>query len=141
VIFQKLSFKPIVYVLNKIDLIDGNSQKLIIPFDWVEASRIPVSALSGQGIEAVREAILNYANAEGFLERAPLATPNLRQKFLLERCVQAAEAAGVGFEKNESPELIDIHLRQALDRIDETLGVSAKTEIIDSIFSRFCIGK
>jgi len=140
-IYQKLSSKPIVYVLNKIDLIDGNSQKLIIPFDWVEASRIPVSALSGQGIEAVREAILNYANAEGFLERAPLATPNLRQKSLLERCVQAAEAAGVGFEKNESPELIDIHLRQALDRIDETLGVSAKTEIIDSIFSRFCIGK
>lgn len=140
-IYQKLYSKPRVYILNKIDLIDEYSQQLIIPCDWVEASRIPVSALGGQGIEAVREAILNYSIGEGFLEMAPLVTPNLRQKSLLERCVQTAEAAAVGFEENESPELIDIHLRHALERIDETLGLSAKTEIIDSIFSRFCIGK
>jgi len=140
-IYQKIDSKPVMYVLNKIDLIDEFSPQTIIPGDWVEASRIPVSALSGQGIEAVRDAILNYAIGEDFLEMAPLIIPNLRQKSLLERCVEAAEAAAVAFEKNEPPELIDIHLRQALDRIDETLGHSAKTEIIDHIFSRFCIGK
>lgn len=140
-IYQKIDSKPVMYVLNKIDLIDEFSPQTIIPGDWVEASRIPVSALSGQGIEAVRDAILNYAIGEDFLEMAPLIIPNLRQKSLLERCIEAAEAAAVAFEKNEPPELIDIHLRQALDRIDETLGHSAKTEIIDHIFSRFCIGK
>jgi len=140
-IYQKIDSKPVMYVLNKIDLIDEFSQQTIIPGDWVEASRVPVSALSGQGIEAVRDAILNYAIGEDFLEMAPLIIPNLRQKSLLERCIEAAEAAAVAFEKNEPPELIDIHLRQALDRIDETLGHSAKTEIIDHIFSRFCIGK
>ncbi len=140
-IYQKIDSKPFMYVLNKIDLIDEFSPQTIIPGDWVEASRIPVSALSGQGIEAVRDAILNYAIGEDFLEMAPLIIPNLRQKSLLERCIEAAEAAAVAFEKNEPPELIDIHLRQALDRIDETLGHSAKTEIIDHIFSRFCIGK
>lgn len=140
-IYQKIDSKPFMYVLNKIDLIDEFSPQTIIPGDWVEASRIPVSALSGQGIEAVRDAILNYAIGEDFLEMAPLIIPNLRQKSLLERCVEAAEAAAVAFEKNEPPELIDIHLRHALDRIDETLGLSAKTEIIDHIFSRFCIGK
>lgn len=130
-----------MFVLNKIDLIDEYSQPNIIPGDWVETSRTPVSALSGQGIEAVREAILNYTIGDGLLEMAPVIIPNLRQKSLLERCVQAVEAAAVGLENNESYELIDIHLRQALDRIDETLGLSARTEIIDSIFSRFCIGK
>ncbi len=140
-IYQKINSKPIVFVLNKIDLIDEYSQPNIIPGDWVETSRTPVSALSGQGIEAVREAILNYTIGDGLLEMAPVIIPNLRQKSLLERCVQAVEAAAVGLENNESYELIDIHLRQALDRIDETLGLSARTEIIDSIFSRFCIGK
>jgi len=140
-IYQKIDSKPVMYVLNKIDLIDEFSQQTIIPGDWVEASRVPVSALSGQGIEAVRDAILNYAIGEDFLEMAPLIIPNLRQKSLLELCIESAKAAAVAFEKNEPPELIDIHLRQALDRIDETLGHSAKTEIIDHIFSRFCIGK
>ena len=140
-IYQKIGSKPVVYVLNKIDLIDEFSQQTIIPDDWVEALRIPVSALSGQGIEAVRDAILNCAIGESCLETTPLVIPNLRQKSLLEQCIQATEAAALGFERNESPELIDLHLRQALDRIDETLGLSAKTDIIDYIFSRFCIGK
>lgn len=140
-IYQKINSKPVVYVLNKIDLIGEFSLQAMIPGDWVEAPRIPVSALSGKGIEAVREAIFTYTIGNGSLEMTPLVIPNLRQKFLLDGCTQAAEAAAVGFEKNESPELIDIHLRQALDKIDETLGLSDRTDIIDSIFSRFCIGK
>lgn len=140
-IYQEIDSKPVVYVLNKIDLIDESSQQSIIPDDWVQALRIPVSALSGQGIAAVRDAILKYAIGEDCLETTPLVIPNLRQKSLLEQCVQATEAAAIGFEKNESPELIDLHLRQALDRIDEILGRSAKTDIINHIFSRFCIGK
>lgn len=140
-IYQKIGSKPVVFILNKIDLIDEFSQQTIIPDDWVDALRIPVSALSGQGIEAVKDVILNCAVGESCLETAPLVIPNLRQKSLLEQCIQATEAAAAGFEKNDPPELIDLHLRQALDRIDETLGLSAKTDIIDHIFSRYCIGK
>lgn len=140
-IYQKICSKPLVFIFNKIDLIDKHSHSDLIPDDWIKTARIPISALNGQGIEAVREAVLNYAQVDGFSEVAPTIIPNLRQKSLLERCVQAAEEAAAGLEENESPELIDIHLRQAIDRIDDTLGISAKTEIIDSIFSRFCIGK
>jgi tRNA modification GTPase len=140
-IYSKISMKPVILVLNKIDLLEEGSQSESAPGDWFGSKRTQVSALTGKGIEALRDAILKHAKGDGCLETTPAIIPNLRQKTLLESCVQAAEAAVDGLEKNDSPELVDIHIRQALERIDEILGTSAKAEIIDSIFSRFCIGK
>jgi len=140
-IYRQIGSKPMVFVFNKIDLMGGFFRSDIIPGDWVETPRAPVSALSGLGIEALREAILKYARGDCFLEKTPDVIPNLRQKTLLEDCLQATGAAAIGLENNESPELVDIHLRQAIERIDEILGRSVKAEIIDRIFSRFCIGK
>lgn len=140
-IFRQIRCKPLVFVLNKIDLVGGCLRPDPIPGDWVQGPRTPVSALSGQGIEALREEILKHATGYGFFETARGAIPNLRQKTLLESCLQTTEAAALDLENNQSPELVDIHLRQAIEKIDEILGRSIKTEIIDSIFSRFCIGK
>ncbi len=140
-IYQKISSKPVTLVLNKIDLMEECLQPYIVPGDWVESPRMQVSALTGQGVEALQEAILKHARGDGCLETMPAIIPNMRQKALLEGCVQSSEAAVAGLENHDSPELVDIHIRQALDRIDEILGNSIKTEIIDGIFSRFCIGK
>lgn len=140
-IYRKIASKPNVFVLNKVDLADGCSPADIIPDDWAESARTPVSALTGLGIEALREVISKNLRGYGSLQAAAAAIPNLRQKVLLEGCLEAIEAAVVGLEKRDSPELVDIHLRQALDRLDEILGSKVKVEIIDAIFSRFCIGK
>jgi len=141
VIYKKIGTIPVIFVLNKIDLTNRFSPPDIIPGDWVESSRTKVSALTGQGIEALREAIFKHARGDCCSEMVPTIIPNLRQKVLLEDCIQSSEAAVAGLERNDSPELVDIHLRQGLERIDEILGICVKNEIIDSIFSRFCIGK
>ncbi|MCU0590171.1 MAG: GTP-binding protein [Desulfobacterales bacterium] len=140
-IYQKIASKPIVLVLNKVDLTDECSDPNTIPDDWVETYRTSVSALTGQGIEALRETILNSARGEGCSHKAPEIIPNLRQKILIESCLHSAEAAAAGLENCDSPELVDIHIRQALDYADEILGIGVRTEIVDSIFSQFCIGK
>jgi tRNA modification GTPase len=140
-IYEKISTKPVVYVLNKVDLLNGNSRPAMIPGDWVEAPLLMVSALTGQGIEPLREVILKTARGDGRVETAPAIIPNLRQKALLERCVQSAQAAVDSFEKNASPELVDIYLKEALDNINDILGIEVKIDVLDGIFSRFCIGK
>ena len=139
-IYQRIASKPIVLVLNKIDLAHERSADTI-PDDWVESCRTSVSALTGQGIEALRETILKYARGEGCSQTAPETIPNFRQKILIEGCLQSAEAAAAGFENWDSPELVDIHIRQALDYLDEILGIGVRTDIVESIFSKFCIGK
>jgi tRNA modification GTPase len=140
-IFNKIGPKTALLVLNKIDLVGESAPLAVIPDEWVEAPSIPVSALTGQGIETLRDIILKRATGAGCLEKSPSIIPNLRQKALLEGCLRSAEAAADCLQKGESPELVDINLRQAIDYIDKTLGISVGPDIIDRIFDRFCIGK
>jgi tRNA modification GTPase len=140
-IYNKINSKPVVLVLNKIDLIDEFWQPGQIPEGWFQSSRMLVSALTGEGIDALRNKILVYVTGDGCSEKAPAIIPNLRQEELLEDCMQSAEAAADSLANHDSPELVDIHFRQAVDKIDEILGSNVKTDIIDHIFSRFCIGK
>jgi len=114
---------------------------VVIPEEWGTSPRVLVSALTGQGIEKLQEKVLELARGDSRLEPAAAIIPNLRQKGLLERCVESAEAATACLENNDAPELVDIHLRDVLDGMDEILGIGVKTDILESIFSRFCIGK
>jgi len=59
----------------------------------------------------------------------------------LEHCAEAAEAAAGCLENGSSPEIAAIHLKEALGFLDEVLGVHVKDDILETIFSRFCIGK
>ena len=113
----------------------------VIPEEWGTSPRVLVSALTGQGIEKLQEKVLDLARGDGRLEPAAAIIPNLRQKELLERCVESAEAAAACLENRDASELVDIHLRDVLDGMDEILGIGVKTDILESIFSRFCIGK
>ena len=67
--------------------------------------------------------------------------PNLRQKKILERCAEAAEEAVACLDKGGTPELVAVHLKESVELLDEILGSRVKTDILESIFSRFCIGK
>jgi tRNA modification GTPase len=140
-IFNKIGSKPVVLVLNKMDLLNGGSMPAVIPEEWGTSPRVLVSALTGQGIEKLQEKVLDLARGDGRLEPAAAIIPNLRQKELLERCVESAEAAAACLENRDASELVDIHLRDVLDGMDEILGIGVKTDILESIFSRFCIGK
>ncbi len=140
-IYSKIRSRHLVFVLNKVDLVDGSLPPWQYPWDQADSPRVAVSALTGRGLDDLRGTILKHAGGDGCLEKVPAIIPNLRQKSLLEECLRSAEAAAEGLGNHESPELVDIYLRQALDKIDEILGIGAKTDIIDRIFSRFCIGK
>ncbi|MFC1799265.1 tRNA uridine-5-carboxymethylaminomethyl(34) synthesis GTPase MnmE, partial [Thermodesulfobacteriota bacterium] len=65
----------------------------------------------------------------------------LRQKRELDKCLQAIVSAIDGFKTNTPAELIAIDLHEALSALDEIVGLTIKADILDHIFSRFCIGK
>lgn len=140
-IYNKIKTKTVLFVLNKIDLVGESVPLAVIPAGWGEASLMPVSALTGQGIETLRDVILKHATGAGCLGKSTAIIPNLRQKTLLEGCLRSAEAAVDSIRKGESPELVDVNLRQAIDFADKILGFSVGPDIINRIFDRFCIGK
>jgi tRNA modification GTPase len=141
IVFEKIRTRPVVIVFNKIDLLSGSGSPPRLPPDWPAAVQVPVSALSGQGMEQLREAIIETAAGDRALETEAAMIPNLRQKVLLERCSESAEAACAGLENGLATDLVAIHLADAVAALDEMLGSSARPDILEAIFSRFCIGK
>jgi len=139
-IYAKIKAKPVFVVLNKIDLIQ-NRTDTAIPDKWSYVDRLRISALYDQGIDHLRDKIVKWAGAENPVDLADAIVPNLRHKLLLEKTLSAAETITEELQKETSTELVAIHLQEAIDTLGEISGDSAKVDVLDQIFSRFCVGK
>ena len=100
-----------------------------------DAPRHRVSALSGAGVDALREDLV--ATARRAMPAPGEAALNARQHRLI---AQAAEAlAGAGEERD--PVLLAERLRLARVAFDALLGRATTEDMLDALFGRFCIGK
>ena len=102
---------------------------------------IPVSALSGEGLDAVKAAILEEA-LQGQREVGDgLVITSERQHARLLAAAKSMEAA-VGLLESRSPgELTAVELNEAMTRLGEVLGEEIGDAVLDELFARFCIGK
>ena len=102
---------------------------------------LPVSALTGAGIEDLRRAILDAIAPQGRLEQDGGFITSLRHEQLLnesgEALAQARTAATVGIPH----EMLLLDLYAALRPIDAITGATTADDILNRIFSTFCIGK
>jgi tRNA modification GTPase len=140
-VYEWIRGRPMLIVLNKIDLLNGSAVRPEVPQEWSREPCVPVSALSGQGVEELRDRILRTAAGESGFEVAGAVIPNLRQKELLERSLASADAAATDLANGSAPELVAVHLTRAAECLAQILGATVKVDILDAIFSRFCIGK
>jgi tRNA modification GTPase len=140
-IFSKIRLRPVICVWNKIDLSKNGMPETELSRDWLPVPCVAVSALNGSGLEELRQTIIQSACSEVGIRGADKIMPNLRQKLVLERCAEEAEAAAGCLENEDSPEIAAIHLKEAVGSLDEVLGVRVQADILETIFSRFCIGK
>jgi tRNA modification GTPase len=105
------------------------------------ADALPVSALTGLGIEELRRAIVGIIAPAGRLEQEGGFITSLRHEQLLresgEALAQARTAAGVGIPH----EMLLLDLYAALRPIDAITGATTADDILNRIFSTFCIGK
>lgn len=102
---------------------------------------LPVSALTGAGIEALRLAMVDAVAPQGRLEQDGGFITSLRHEQLLreseEALAQARRAANVGIPH----EMLLLDLYAALRPIDAISGATTADDILNRIFSTFCIGK
>ncbi|NNL78333.1 MAG: tRNA uridine-5-carboxymethylaminomethyl(34) synthesis GTPase MnmE [Desulfobacterales bacterium] len=139
-IFDQLQPKPFIIVINKIDLVNG-SHSVELPASWEKKDSVRISALYNRGIDQLKEQIIETAFGNNPIDSKVAIVPNLRQKLLLENTLTAAETICRELENNTHVELIAIHLQEAIDAMGQILGNNAGVDVLDQIFSRFCIGK
>lgn len=98
---------------------------------------VAVSALTGEGIEQLRRAVLPHAQenpASGFIT-------SLRHVRLLREAVEHLERARRAIEESIPHEMLLIDLHNGLEAIDGITGATTADDILNRIFSTFCIGK
>lgn len=104
-----------------------------------QAPVVAVSARTGDGIEALRQALVAAMGA-GVEEDGVLVT-SARQRELLEEAGAALAAGGEVLSRGEPAELAAVDLRVALDRLARVTGAQVDEAVLDQVFARFCIGK
>ncbi len=139
-IFEQFRSKPTIVVINKIDLVD-NENMVEVPAAWGCCNSVRISALYNRGIQALKEQIVATAFGENPIEIEAGIVPNLRQKLLLDDCHNAALAIRRELNNGIPLELIAIQLQDAIDVLGQILGTTVKVDVLDQIFSQFCIGK
>ena len=124
--------------INKIDLeqkVDRDQLRQIVG----DKKIVTVSASQGHGIQelriSLRKLILHTDMEPSFV------LTNLRHKSALLCGEQALADAGLALYETQPPELVAVALQQARESLEEVVGVIQKDDVLELIFSKFCIGK
>lgn len=141
-VYEYCRNKPVIYVINKTDLIANvKSAADLPPTHWKPGTRVPISALYGTGIDQLKAHIFSAVvdNPESIASHAII--PNLRHFGALEKCHQNVKRITKGLQEKIPMELVAIDIYEALESLDDILGTHVEADLLDRIFSRFCIGK
>ncbi len=107
----------------------------------IPGEHVVVSALTGEGIEQLRERILATLAPDGVPAQEPGFITSLRHEQLLRECLQALEQAREAAREGLPHEMLLLDLYAALQPLDSITGATTADDILERIFSSFCIGK
>jgi len=138
-IYRELNGQPTILVINKSDLVD-EEYRFPVPETW-NVPRVMTSARYNSGISELKELIVKQFTESDALLGENGIVPNVRHKWGLEQSYRAVEGARKGLADGLPPEIVVMDLKEAVASLAGILGLSVNKEILDEIFSRFCIGK
>jgi tRNA modification GTPase len=139
-IFAMISKKNVIVVQNKADLLCGGHLDPL-PGDWQGVARAVVSAKTGQGLDDLMAEIETLCLGGDKVCLEDQIVPNLRQAGLLAEASGLANQGAAVLEQGLPVELAAIDFKEALAALDQSLGIGAREDVLEEIFSRFCIGK
>ncbi len=132
--------RPCIAVLNKQDLSAcvsrGELEALLSGVTVCETS-----VASGEGITALEDAIESFISGGSVRRESDLMVSNVRHEQLLRKAEAELGEALAMAERREAIDFIEVNVRAAFDYLGEITGDTASDEIINEIFSRFCLGK
>ena len=124
-----------VVIVNKCDL--PNSRDLKVPDGSVR-----ISALTGEGIDVLKSSIHDTYTGDGqTLAGNDAVVTSIRQAEALRKVHDGCKSVVKGLLEYREPELVTVDLEEALQGVGELTGEVVVDEVLEEIFSRFCIGK
>lgn len=131
-LLEKTKDKKRIIIMNKIDLNLNNSF-----MDDV----IKISAKNNEGIEEIKDAIKELFNVGTFMSKNLTFFTNVRQISLLKSAIKSLEDVEQGIKEEREIDMIEIDLKLVWEKLGDIIGANYTEELIDNLFSRFCLGK
>jgi tRNA modification GTPase len=127
--------------INKCDLEKAWDEELLNRTPEESHPVVRISAKFSLGVDELKKTIIGLCGASNDRLADETMITNLRHKIALEAAQNALMAARNCISRSASPEFAAFELREAVDRLDEITGQKIREEVLDKIFSSFCIGK
>jgi tRNA modification GTPase len=139
-IYNTIRNKNVIIVANKSDLPAAfRAEEAAAGFQ--AGKIIKVSALKGAGLEELEDAIGEKILGDGRAVPEGAVVTNLRHKEALWKAMEAIERGGKLTREKYNGELLASDLNEAVYHLGRIIGESVESDVLDRIFSRFCIGK
>ena len=136
---RSVSGQAVVVALNKSDLPAAVSPTDIVRLGLQRS--VPVSALTGAGLSELRSAALSLFPAGPESGEAGAVVTSERHAEKLSEALAAGDSALDALQAGRSEEAVAFDLRRSADALGAITGTDVGEAVLDSIFSRFCIGK
>jgi tRNA modification GTPase len=121
-----------IVLLNKSDLPEHS--------DWKNFKALRISCATEDGLSELEDEIIARIGKQNLRPENTVAI-NLRHRDCLRRALEACDRARGGMNQGLSPEYLAVDLNEALRAVGEVIGAAGVEQILDSVFSQFCIGK
>lgn len=135
-LLHRVGDRPAIVVANKSDL--GVSD---LEPESTGQKRVCTSAITGQGIAELRAEILQHIGGGGSAQQEPGFLTNIRHQKLINDSLGALDAAKTAVAGKIPHEMLLMDLYNGLRPLDAITGVTTTDDILNLIFSTFCIGK
>ena len=139
-ILELIKNKNAIILLNKIDQNDFNLDK---KEELLSTNKkiIKISAKEGRGIEELYKTIEEMFQIKGLETGEEIIITNIRHKNQIELAIKNIEEAKIAVESNLPIDIISISIKQVLEELSKITGENVSEDIINEIFSKFCLGK
>ncbi len=139
-IISLLKDKNAIILLNKIDVIDKNLEN-VEELKNTGKKIIKISAKNRNGIDELYEEIERMFNIKELDLDSGNVITNIRHKNQIVKAMENLENAINSIQLNLPIDIISINIRQILDDLGKITGENVTEDIINEIFSKFCLGK
>lgn len=134
-LLNKIRDKKNIILVNKTDL-ENKLDLKELPSDYLK-----ISIVNNEGIEELKERIINLFNL-GQIETEDLTyLSDARSISLLTKSLSYIEESISSIDNEEPIEMVEINIKEAWSTLGEIIGETYKEELLDELFSRFCLGK
>jgi tRNA modification GTPase len=137
-LLDKLDDKNYIIIINKNDLDNKlDRSKLKVKKDRI----VNLSIKENTGIDDLKNKIVEIFNIGSIETQDPTYLSNTRSISILKECLKSVEEIELGLENNMPIDMLELDIKNIWENLGTINGSSYEEELLDEMFSRFCLGK